>query len=108
LNIFNHDQEVFLGQALIIQGQVIGNPRPAIVWQHPRGHTLVDDGVNIHTYYHDDGTIQLQVLFLFKKKGIVLEYLDFSFFVYLCKMLESMNVSRLVLVVLFHRKFMYK
>jgi hypothetical protein len=62
LNISNHDQEVFLGQSLIIQGQVIGNPRPAIVWQHPHGHTLVDDGVNVHTHYHDDGTIQLQLL----------------------------------------------
>jgi hypothetical protein len=68
LNISNHDQEVFLGQSLIIQGQVIGNPRPAIVWQHPHGHTLVDDGVNVHTHYHDDGTIQLQVFFLKKKQ----------------------------------------
>ena len=70
MNIFNHEQEVFLGQALVIQGQVVGNPRPAIVWQHPRGHTLVDDGVNIRTYYHDDGTIQLQVFVLSKRKKL--------------------------------------
>ena len=62
MNIPVHDRSVFLGQSLVIQGQVIGNPRPAIVWQHPCGHTLVDDGTNIHTYYGDDGTIHLQVL----------------------------------------------
>ncbi|CAF4780791.1 unnamed protein product, partial [Rotaria magnacalcarata] len=55
---------VFLGQPLILQGHVLGNPRPAVVWQHPRGHTLVDDGVNIYTHYGDDGTIHLQVIIL--------------------------------------------
>jgi hypothetical protein len=60
LNISTHDRSVFLGQSLILQGHVIGNPRP-IVWQHPRGQTLVDDGVNIHTHYGDDGKIHLQV-----------------------------------------------
>jgi hypothetical protein len=56
-----HDRNVFLGHSFIVQGHVLGNPRPAIVWQHPYGHTLVDDGVNIHTHYGDDGAIQLQV-----------------------------------------------
>ncbi|CAF4591052.1 unnamed protein product, partial [Rotaria magnacalcarata] len=51
LNISVHDRSVFLGQPLILQGHVLGNPRPAVVWQHPRGHTLVDDGVNIYTHY---------------------------------------------------------
>ena len=59
------DRHVFLGQSLVIQGHVQGNPRPAIVWQHPRGHTLLDDGTTIRTYYGDDGTIQLQVGFSF-------------------------------------------
>ncbi|CAF2108325.1 unnamed protein product [Rotaria magnacalcarata] len=61
LNISVHDRSVFLGQPLILQGHVLGNPRPAVVWQHPRGHTLVDDGVNIYTHYGDDGTIHLQI-----------------------------------------------
>lgn len=62
MNIPVQELSVFLGQTLIIQGYVAGNPRPAIVWQHPRGHTLVDDGININTYYGDDGAIHLQVL----------------------------------------------
>ncbi|CAF4548601.1 unnamed protein product, partial [Rotaria magnacalcarata] len=61
LNISVHDRSVFIGQPLILQGHVLGNPRPAVVWQHPRGHTLVDDGVNIYTHYGDDGTIHLQI-----------------------------------------------
>ncbi|CAF1270531.1 unnamed protein product [Rotaria sordida] len=61
LNISVHERSIFLGQSLILQGHVIGNPRPAIVWQHPHGHTLVDDSVNIHTHYGDDGTIRLQI-----------------------------------------------
>jgi hypothetical protein len=77
LNISIHDQSIFLGQLLIIQGHVIGNPRPAIVWQHPSGLTLVDDGVNIHTHYDDDGTIQLQV-FIYKRKNINLKNKIFS------------------------------
>lgn len=61
MKIFQLDHDVFLGQRLVLQGQVYGTPRPAIVWQHPRGQTLVDDRVNIHTHYGDDGTIQLEV-----------------------------------------------
>ncbi|CAF2637740.1 unnamed protein product [Rotaria sp. Silwood2] len=61
LNISVHERNIFLGQSLILQGHVIGNPRPAIVWQHPHGHTLVDDDTTIHTHYGDDGTIYLQV-----------------------------------------------
>ncbi|CAF3987599.1 unnamed protein product [Rotaria sp. Silwood2] len=61
LNISVHERNIFLGQSLILQGHVIGNPRPAIVWQHPHGHTLVDDDTTIHTHYGDDGTIYLQI-----------------------------------------------
>ncbi|CAF4786936.1 unnamed protein product, partial [Rotaria socialis] len=61
LNISVHDRSVFLGQPLILQGHVLGNPRPAVVWQHPHGHALADDGVNIYTHYGDDGTIHLQI-----------------------------------------------
>lgn len=61
MNISIHEQNVYLGQLLIIQGHVIGNPRPAIVWQHPCSQTLVDDNINVRTHYDDDGTIQLQV-----------------------------------------------
>ncbi len=89
MNISNHDQDVFLGQSLIIQGQVIGNPRPAIVWQHPRGHTLVDDGINILTHYHDDGTIQLQVFF-FRK--IVFENLFFFLLQLLCISMQDAGI----------------
>ena len=56
-----HDRSVVLGHSLILQGHVTGHPRPAIVWQHPHGHALVDDGVNIRAYYGEDGLIQLQV-----------------------------------------------
>jgi hypothetical protein len=61
LNIAVHDRNVFLGQSLLLQGHIIGNPRPAIVWRHPSGHTLVDNNVDIHTHYGDDGIIYLQV-----------------------------------------------
>ena len=70
MKIFRLDHEVVLGQTLILQGQVNGNPRPAIVWQHPRGQTLVDDGVHIHTHYDDDGTIQLEVIRSERKKQL--------------------------------------
>lgn len=61
LNIPVHERTVFLGQSLILQGQVMGHPRAAIVWQHPSGRTLVDDGNLVRTHYGDDGLIQLQV-----------------------------------------------
>lgn len=75
MNLSTNEQNVYLGQLLVIQGHVFGNPRPAIVWQHPSGHTLVDDNINVHTHYDEDGTIQLQVLhegILIKKMFIFL------------------------------------
>lgn len=68
MNIFNYEETGFLTQSLIIQGYVNGIPRPAIVWKHPRGQTLVDDGANVHTQYDEDGRIQLQVLLREKQK----------------------------------------
>jgi hypothetical protein len=61
LTIPVRDRTISLGHTLILQGHALGNPRPAIVWQHPRGHTLIDDGTTIRTYYGDDGIIQLHV-----------------------------------------------
>ncbi|CAF0957847.1 unnamed protein product, partial [Didymodactylos carnosus] len=58
-----HDRTVIIPNPLTIIGHVNGNPRPAIVWQHPLGHTLISDGgVYINTLYTDDGTIQLQIV----------------------------------------------
>ncbi|CAF1074051.1 unnamed protein product [Adineta ricciae] len=62
LNLSVHERTLFLGQSLFLQGHVIGCPRPAIVWQHPRGYALIDDGVNVHTHYGEDGIIYLQLL----------------------------------------------
>ena len=82
------DRSVFLGQSLILQGHVVGHPRPTITWQHPRGHTLVDDGLNIHTYYGDDGTIYLQVSIQkisIEIVNIFLDKVNYSFDLLLCE-----------------------
>ncbi|CAF0962665.1 unnamed protein product, partial [Didymodactylos carnosus] len=57
------DRTVIIPNSLTLIGHVSGNPRPAIVWQHPLGHTLISDGgVHVNTLYNDDGTIQLQIV----------------------------------------------